>query len=229
MIFVTGDLHGHLDIHKLNTKRFPIQKKLTKDDYVIVCGDFGLVWGGEYAKEDRHWQKWLNEKTFTTLFVDGNHENHDLLQQYPVTEWHGGKMHQIQPSVLHLMRGQVFEINGRTFFTMGGAASHDKKYRTEGRSWWPGELPSKEEYTEAERNLAEAGWKVDYILTHCAPTSVQSYFGAGSYAPDPLTNFLESLYERVQWQMWYLGHYHVDKPFGKYRILYDDIIEIPME
>ena len=97
MIFVTGDTHGEIDISKLNTKNFPIQRELTKDDYVIVTGDFGLVWDG--SKADRHWQQWLNEKPFTTLFVDGNHENHELLQQYPVTEWNGGKVHQIQPSI----------------------------------------------------------------------------------------------------------------------------------
>lgn len=43
MIFITGDVHGEIDIHKLNTKNFPIQRELTKDDYVMVAGDFGLV------------------------------------------------------------------------------------------------------------------------------------------------------------------------------------------
>ena len=44
MIFVTGDTHGEHDIHKLNTIGFPEQKGLTRDDYVIICGDFGGVW-----------------------------------------------------------------------------------------------------------------------------------------------------------------------------------------
>ena len=113
MIFITGDLHGEFDIHKLNTTSFPVQSDLTKDDYVIVCGDFGLVWRDKNDKTDLYWQRWLNNKPFTTLFIDGNHENHDLLQQYPVTEWNGGKVHQIQPSIFHLMRGQVFEIEKR--------------------------------------------------------------------------------------------------------------------
>lgn len=78
MIFVTGDIHGHIDIHKLNTKGFPAQNTLSKKDYVIICGDFGLVWGREYAKSDAYWQKWLEEKPFTTLFVDGNYENHNI-------------------------------------------------------------------------------------------------------------------------------------------------------
>ena len=48
-----------------------------------------------------------------------------LLDEYPVEQWHGGNVHKIRPHVIHLMRGQVFELQGRTFFTMGGAQSHD--------------------------------------------------------------------------------------------------------
>ena len=48
-----------------------------------------------------------------------------MLNAFPVYEWQGGKIHRVRPHVLHLMREQVFEINGTSFFTMGGAASHD--------------------------------------------------------------------------------------------------------
>ena len=68
---------------------------------------------------------WLEGKPFTTLFVDGNHENFDRLYAYPVEEWHGGKVHKIRPSVIHMMRGQVFAIDGKSVFTFGGASSHD--------------------------------------------------------------------------------------------------------
>ena len=224
MVFVTGDLHGHIDIHKLNAKNFPLQRELNKDDYVIVCGDFGLVWGGRNSKSDAYWQKWLNDKPFTTLFIDGNHENHELLQQYPVSEWHGGKVHTIQPSVIHLMRGQVYEIEGSKVFTMGGASSHDKKYRKEGVSWWPQEIPSKEEYKEAEQNLAAVDWKVDVVLTHCAPTSLQSLISFG-YKQDALTHFLDEVNSRLQFDKWYIGHYHINKNMGKYRFVYEDILE----
>jgi len=38
MIYVTGDIHCPIDISKLNTKNFPIQRKMTKSDYLInVC------------------------------------------------------------------------------------------------------------------------------------------------------------------------------------------------
>jgi hypothetical protein len=42
-----------------------------------------------------------------------------------VENWHGGKVQAIRKNVLHLMRGQIYEIEGQTFFIMGGAACHD--------------------------------------------------------------------------------------------------------
>ena len=54
MILITGDIHGSHDIHKLSNKGNPdfkdIFNSMTKDDYVIICGDFGLVWNND--KED---------------------------------------------------------------------------------------------------------------------------------------------------------------------------------
>ena len=124
MIYITGDTHS--DFTRFTEDQFPIQSEMTKKDYVIICGDFGGVWTFE---EENHREKedlnWLNNKNFTTLFVDGNHENFTRLYSYPVEEWHGGKVHKIRDSVLHLMRGEIFDIDGKKFFTFGGAKSHD--------------------------------------------------------------------------------------------------------
>lgn len=83
-----------------------------------------MVWeeSGESASE-RYWLKWLEDKPFTTVFVCGNHENFDRLYQYPVKEWHGGKVHEIRPHVLHLMRGEIFDIEGLKFSHLVGQAA----------------------------------------------------------------------------------------------------------
>ena len=209
MIYITGDVHQSHDIRKLNTKSWPEQKNLTRDDYLIVCGDMGIVW--DDSQSDRYRRDWFEDKPFTTLFVDGNHENHRLLATYPVDEWNGGKIHKIRPHVYHLMRGQVFTINGIKVFTMGGASSHDKEYRTEGVSWWPEELPSDEEYVEAEKILGANGWEVDLVVSHCAPDSVQSQL-ADWYEHDKLTNFFEEVVKtKSNYALWCFGHYHQDK------------------
>ena len=120
MIYITGDCHGNFE--RFNIENFPEQKEMTKDDYVIICGDFGF-WTPSKEREDTLNE--LDRRPFTTLFVDGNHEDFDELNSFPVTMWHGGKAHQVRNSVIHLMRGQVFRIAEKTCFTFGGAASHD--------------------------------------------------------------------------------------------------------
>ena len=87
MIYITGDTHGDW-VSRLNTDAFPEQKEMTKDDTVIICGDFG-IWND--TKQERYNLDWLEDKPFTTLFVDGNHECFDRLYAMPVSEWHGGK------------------------------------------------------------------------------------------------------------------------------------------
>ena len=157
MIFITGDTHGPVRLgymsvdgysSRLNTTSFPEQKEMTRDDYVIICGDFGGVWdydsrfdetmssfkektGLEHgeSKEENHWLDWLAEKNFTVLFCDGNHENYDRLEgAYEEVDFHGGKAHKIRENVYHLIRGYVFDIDGCSIFVFGGARSHDIKH-----------------------------------------------------------------------------------------------------
>lgn len=167
MIYITGDLHGENDIHKLSASAFTEGKGLSRSDYLIICGDFGLVWDGD--KADAHWLKWLNEKPWTTLWIDGNHENFDLLKTYPEEDWNGGRVQFIRDNIIHLVRGSVFDIEGRKFFAFGGAESHDKEYRKEGRSWWAAEMPDTEEMEYGCQSLAEHDWKVDIVLSHSLP------------------------------------------------------------
>ena len=124
MIFVTGDCHS--EFKKLSTASFPVQKEMTKKDIVIVCGDFGAVWDAGMSPTEKYWLDWLDEKPFTTVFVDGNHENFDRLNsEFETVDFHGGKAHKINESVYHLMRGEIFDFEGKSFFVFGGASSHD--------------------------------------------------------------------------------------------------------
>ena len=221
MIYITGDTHGMIDWEKINTTRFPEQKELTKDDYLIILGDFGGVWDG--AEQDRYILKTYDKRNFTTLFIDGNHENHDLLDKYPVENWNGGKVNRISGSVIHLMRGQVFTIEGITFFTMGGAESTDKQYRKEGQSWWAREMPSEEEYEEALCNLSKHNFNVDTVLTHCAPEGYIA--GVVDRSGNKLTRFLDELItvHNLEFSSWYFGHYHRDMDWDKFSLVYNKV------
>ena len=85
-IYATGDTHG--SFQRFYTRHFPEKKQMTRDDCVVIAGDFGAVWDGE--PRDAKQLDWLENLPFTTLFVCGNHENFDELYSYPVEEWHGG-------------------------------------------------------------------------------------------------------------------------------------------
>ena len=229
MFYITGDTHGTVDWEKLNTRKLPDQKHMDPDrDYLIVAGDFAGVWDG--ADYDAYILKNYNKRNFTTLFVDGNHENHDLLDKYPVEEWHGGKVHKISGRVIHLMRGQVFEIDGMKFFTMGGAESTDKHLRDEGESWWAREMPSDEEYEEALRNLERVNFEVDIVITHCAPEGYIGNHLAGTVrrSKNRLTEFLDSLISEhgLKFKHWYFGHYHRDLDWDRFSLVFGRIVKI---
>lgn len=209
-IYITGDTHIPIDIHKLSTKNFPEQQNMShENDFLIICGDFGGVWDG--SNEEKYWLKWLSEKKFTTLFVDGNHENHTMLSQnYPKISFHNGYAQEVARNVFHLCRGNIFEIDGVKIFAMGGASSHDKTYRKENVSWWKEELPSNDEYNFALKTLDENRWGVDLVISHCASDSVQ-FLVSEYYEHNKLTNFFESIKSTLLYDKWYFGHYHIDK------------------
>ena len=231
MIYVTGDLHGTAEYgrNRLSARCWPEGRDLTRDDVVIVAGDFGYIWDGSAV--DAYWLKWLEGKPWTTCFVDGNHENHALLASMPVREWNGGRVHEAMPHVLHLMRGQVYDIGGLSVFAMGGAASHDREWRTEGESWWPQELPSDAERAEARSNLDARGWNVDYVVTHEAPLDLADDLCWECNRPfdggDEHQLFLQEVDDRLSFGTWFFGHYHDDEwRDDRHRLIYRDIVPI---
>ena len=143
MIFVTGDTHGIYS-------RFddPRLRRLGKGDTLIICGDFGFLWNG--SKEEINILKKLSKKKYNICFVDGTHENFELLSKLKIKKWNGGKVHHIASNIFHLMRGQIFTIEDVKIFTMGGGESPDLEYRLEETSWYKYEIPSKEELLEIE-------------------------------------------------------------------------------
>ena len=249
MIYITGDTHSNF--LRFTEEKFPIQTEMTKDDYIIICGDFGGVWTfEEESKREREALDWLNNKNFTTLFVDGNHENYTRLYNYPIEEWKGGKVHKIRDSVLHLMRGEIFDIDNKKIFAFGGARSHDiqdgilnldeeekiYEYRKRGAyfrirdfSWWDLELPTKEEMKNGINNLEKVNYKVDYIISHCCPTSVQALINP-TYKRDILTDYLQQISEKCTFKRWYFGHYHDYKQINsQFTLLYENIVPLEYE
>lgn len=210
--FVCGDTHIPHDYFKLYNRNWPEQRGLTKDDYLIILGDFGLCWLGLPDNEERYITKELQTRKFTTLFVDGNHENHDRLDALQEIDMFGGKVGVYADGIYHLKRGYVYTINGKTIFVFGGGASVDRVYRSAYIDWWPQEIQTKAQEEFAYDQLESVDWKVDYILTHVAPKSVLSRFKYihPEKNKDPVSEFLDRILVQTQFKEWHFGHYHDD-------------------
>lgn len=203
MIYVTGDTHG--DISRFKN---PEIRKLSKGDTLIITGDFGFLWNG--SKQEQAALKKLAEKNYTIAFIDGCHENFDILEKYPVKIWNGGKVRFIEHNIIHLMRGQAFEIEGRKIFTFGGGHSQDIEYR-KGIDWWEREQPTHEEVMEGIAHLRENSYKFDYIITHEPPASLKECLGVDIFERLELHAFFEEIIKTCTYKKWFFGKCHIDK------------------
>ena len=217
MIYLRGDTHGELSC--FTDEKMPGQSTWGAGDKLIIAGDFGFVFhGGEGAPTEKSKLDALSKKPYEILFVDGNHENFDVLETYPEEMRYGAPVRRIRPNIFWLQRGYVYTIENKTFFVMGGGYSLDKawrmKYQAVGgeKIWFEQELPAPDEYRRAIKSLQAVNMTVDYILTHTAPRLIiPQVIGR---APDPheaeLNGFLDWVYYEVTFKKWFFGHLHED-------------------
>ena len=211
MVYVTGDTHGDISFFKS-----PALKKLTEDDYLIICGDFGFLWDG--SDKEKKALETLKKKKYTICFVDGAHENYEMLSTYQPYRFKGGNANKIADNIFRLLRGEIFTFEDKTFFCMGGGESEDAHMRTEGRTWWKEEMPSTDELMNGARNLKDAGYKVDYVLTYEAPALAKDFIRLHSNQEMHITTlntYLQELMRSVEYEHWYFGSLHMDLNISK--------------
>lgn len=220
MICITGDMHG--DFSRFNDRRI---KALKKNDFLIVCGDFGFVWDG--SKHEQRILKRIGKKRFYTLFVDGCHENFDLLSQYPESEFCGGLVHKISGNLMHIKRGSILNIQGNKFFAFGGGQTKEIDIRRESKTWYEQELPQDDEISSAERNLKASDGKIDYIVTHEPPASMKEFLSFEVNQISYMHTFFDKVKDSCAFKMWFFGKAHINKLIPpKYRCLFDDVVTI---
>ena len=225
MLYFTGDMHGEIE-------RFDRLRETHPDmgggDHLIVCGDFGFLFFNDEAEAERLDR--IARLPYTVCFIDGNHENFAALNALPIERWNGGNVHKLRPNVIHLMRGQVFDIEGRSVFTMGGAYSVDRYMRRQNVTYWAEELPSNDDYREASANLARVGRNVDIVVSHTAPAGIIRQMG---YSPNvheaELAGFLDWVMCDVGFGEWFFGHWHVDLDFDNIHALLYRVVECKKE
>ena len=218
MVYITGDTHGELQ--RFTETWMPGISTWTKDDTLMICGDFSFL------LEDNAKEVWTLDQMqnfpFEILFVDGNHENFPKLETFPQEKRYGGRVNRIRNNVFWLRRGELYTVQGHTFWVFGGAYSLDKAFRVAyqrlcgTKVWFEEELPIGEEYDRGSASLQACDFAPDYILTHTAPASV--IFRILRQMPDEhdaeLTGYLEWVYGKCRDRIkhWYFGHLHLDQP-----------------
>lgn len=214
MIYVTGDTHGD---EKIFTERRLGHMK--KDDVLIITGDFGFLW--DNSKEELKKLKKLTKKKHNILFVEGAHENFELLKQYEEVDLYEGKARKIAENIYCLNRGELYLIEDRIVFALGGGLPPEADENSENPS-----MPTDEEMEYAVVNLQEQHMDVDIIITHEAPASVKRQLDRGATIND-LNIFLDTILRKARYGKWFFGSLHQDRAVSENLIcVFEDVFTI---
>lgn len=216
MIYVTGDVHGDFSRFRAASR------KLRKGDILIICGDFGMLWDNS-KKEQRRLKK-LSKLKYTVAFLDGQHENYDLLEPYPEEEWNGGRVQAIAPNVVHLLRGEIYTIEGKRCFAFGGGESEPFELRNQSNTVWEQCIPTEQQMRNGMDKLQCADFTVDYIFTHEPSGRVRSFFDRNEFSLNGTGAYLNWVEEKTTFKHWFFGCIHADRQLSrKYTALFFNI------
>jgi hypothetical protein len=209
-VVLAGDWHGNAP-QALNVIDYAVREDIKT---IIQVGDFG-IWQDDKPYLNKL-QKRLGDHDIILYFIDGNHEDFPRLYVKKMME---DGTRKVRDNIFHLPRGFRFTWEGYSVLALGGAASIDKPFRREGRSWWPEEL-----ITEADVEASIAGGKVDILIAHDSPATAPNsitddpygqlnaarYFGSDMV--EMCTDHrkqLQRVTDEVTPRLVFHGHYHM--------------------
>ncbi len=152
-VAVCGDWHGNLAW--LRTLAPAITTLAPDVKTVLQLGD----WWMNRDASDRIFTDAGIERVYVTL---GNHEPWGEIA--PLQHAHQGEVIRISEVTWLLPRPARLHIGGREILSLGGAASVDREWRTEGVDWWPDE-----NIHGVHVEAATVGGPADVMLTHESP------------------------------------------------------------
>ena len=221
--FLKGDIHGNL----FEIIDFINRFNLGKNDNIIILGDCGIAWRKDKKDLDQNIKLWNECGNGVKLyFIDGNHENFNILNSLPIEN----NMGKIADNIYHLRRGQVYEFENKKILVCGGADSIDKYRRIENFTWWKEEAISQETIDDIP-----AG-HYNYVLTHCCPRSIfeknRIYLSTLQFLDENKINhssedMLEQLKNKITFDHWFFAHYHINRNLDeKFTCLFEDFREV---
>ncbi len=222
MVYVIADIHGSLQSLQERIRLMPM---LTEDDYIIIAGDAGLMYGDYNMGSVKKFMKKLKCKF---IIIRGNHDNryHDYARQNPDTwMFSDDGMYAWEnkyPNILYVKDGGgVYSIGGNSILFIPGAYSVDKPYRL--ARGLPFETREELTIDEADNLLEEAEQvRFDYVVSHTCPyfllPKLQYLFldyvdqSKVSYWTEKIC---QAVYDNIggNYKAWYFGHFHDDRYF----------------
>ncbi len=226
MIYITGDTH--CDFSRFED--FCEKNKTTTDDIMIILGDSGLNFYGNYL--DRHTKEKASAYPLTFFCIHGNHEKRASgIDSYKTGVFCGGTVYFEEdfPSLLFAKDGEIYRFGEHDCIVIGGAYSIDKTFRLAyGYPWYADEQPSDEIKNYAENALMERAYKIDVVLSHTCPKNYEPtevfLKGIDQSSVDKSTEiWLAEMESMMRYKYWYCGHFHTQKKIDRLRFMFKDI------
>ena len=230
MIYITGDIHGQVEYVQTMIRL----KSITPTDTIVLLGDVGLnYYGNKYG--DCSKKRRLDAHGIPILCIHGNHEMRpESLISYREMLWNGGTVYVEEefPNLLFAKDGEIYNLEGYTALAIGGAYSVDKWHRLHcGLHWFTDEQPSDTIKARVENKLDSIGWKVDAVLSHTCPyryiPTEAFLIGVDQSTVDNSTEqWLDTIEKRLDYRIWYCGHFHIEKRIDKMRFLFHGVSDL---
>lgn len=247
--FITGDKHRNFK----NIKDFCYETNTRRKDVLIILGDAGFNYYDD--KRDNELKKEISELNITLFCLHGNKENRPRnVGTYGIRSFCGGKVYYEPkyPNIVFAIDGEIYTFEGRKYMVVGGAHSVDKMYCLENDlPYWYDETPDDATKKLVECNLQNVGNRIYGMLTHTCPIDYlptemfmstrqnaiikrkpRKAKSKNYFKPDidrSTEIWLGDLEKKIDYKVWFCGHYHIDKQIDKIQMMYHDIRPLHMQ
>lgn len=247
--FITGDKHRRFD----KVKKFCREMNTRRKDVLIILGDTGFNYYDD--KRDDELKKEISGLNITLLCLHGNKENRPQnVGTYGIRSFCGGKVYYEPkyPNIYFAIDGEIYTFEGKKYMAVGGAHSADKQRCLEdGAPFWYDEMPDDTIKENVENNLKNEGNKIYGMMTHTCPIDylpTEMFMSTRQNAdikkkprkakskklfkPDidrSTEIWLGELEKNLDYEVWFCGHYHIDKQIDKIQMMCHDIRPLHMQ
>ena len=205
---IAGDWHGDLPWALKSIQM--LSDAGVKD--IFHLGDFGIFSDPDGEEYLAAISRELRQLKMRILVTPGNHEDYTRINATPVSE---DGLQWMADSIAVMPRGFRWEVSGRSFVSLGGAASINFPDLKEGISWW-----REEAITAGDIYRLAAGGSAEVMLAHDAPVGISTLEDShrtgnkwsleGLAYSDESRRMMSAAVDIVRPQMFFHGHYHRD-------------------